>query len=272
LEKREQLEEAKLEEAAEALPTIDVEESFDYSDNFSAATSGEITPPASEETIDLSVEISPEPQTETPPVAETTAAPETEDSPVAPAEATGEKITLEIVDEPTPEKAYDKYSVEFDSSDLSPPPPEPSLTAESETPAATTEADRSPAPEPETAAPTREAPAVEAKTETPPTTEHPREARETPAPEEPVSINLDNIPVLKDVVTPPGYGKRRKKTAAPATKPSLPAPDRAREIVVRAVAKLNVEMRKSGSAGLDTRTILRLQQLIRQELEKGGEK
>jgi hypothetical protein len=31
-------------------------------------------------------------------------------------------------------------------------------------------------------------------------------------------------------------------------------------------------MRKTGGAGLDTKTILRLQQLIRQELEKNGEK
>jgi hypothetical protein len=52
----------------------------------------------------------------------------------------------------------------------------------------------------------------------------------------------------------------------------LPAPDRARDIVVRAVAKLNVEMRKSGGAGLDTKTILRLQKLMRQELEKDGKK
>jgi hypothetical protein len=60
----------------------------------------------------------------------------------------------------------------------------------------------------------------------------------------------------------------------PATPPAppLPAPDRARDLVVRAVAKLNVEMRKTGGAGLDTKTILRLQQLIRQELEKSGDK
>ena len=58
----------------------------------------------------------------------------------------------------------------------------------------------------------------------------------------------------------------------PAKEPPLPAPDRARDIVVRAVAKLNVEMRKHGGTGLDTKTILRLQQLIRRELEKDGEK
>ncbi|MCR4300496.1 MAG: hypothetical protein NUV51_02720 [Sulfuricaulis sp.] len=316
-EEHEQLVEAKHEEAAEALPTIDVEESFDDRNYFANTTSGEITPPASEETIDLSVKISSEPQTDMSPAAEMTAAPEPKEPPVAPAdEATGKKITLEIVDEPIPEKTHDKYSVDFDSSDLSPPlpeepeltpleagptaesvtpaappddldssdlspplPEEPELTpleadptAESVTPAATTEADSTPAPEPETTAPAQEAPAIEAKTETPPITEHSREAGETSTPQEPVSIKLDDIPVLKDVVASPGDGRRKKKTATPAPKPPLPAPDRAREIVVRAVAKLNVEMRKSGSAGLDTRTILRLQQLIRQELEKGGEK
>ena len=42
--------------------------------------------------------------------------------------------------------------------------------------------------------------------------------------------------------------------------------------MVRAVARLNVEMRKTGGTGLDTKTILRLQQLMRQELEKGKKK
>ena len=81
------------------------------------------------------------------------------------------------------------------------------------------------------------------------------EADNTPAPE---SFSLEDIPVLNEIVAPPA--------------PPLPAPDRVREIVLRAVAKLNVEMRKSGGAGLDTKTILRLQQLIREEIEKGGER
>ncbi len=278
LEEREQAVETKQEEAAEALPTIDVEESFDDNDYFAAAASGENTPPASEETIDLSAEISPEPQTDTPPVAETTAAPEPEEPPVAPAEATGEKITLEIADEPVPGKTHDKYSVDFDLPDLSPPlpeEPEPSPpvagpTAESEAPVETTEAEST--PEPESTAPAPDAPAVEAKTETPPTSEPPHETGETPAPEAPASLGLDDIPVLKDVVDPRADDTLVTESSTPAAEPPLPAPDRAREIVVRAVAKLNVEMRKSGSAGLDTRTILRLQQLIRQELEKGGKK
>jgi len=78
--------------------------------------------------------------------------------------------------------------------------------------------------------------------------------------------------VLHEVVAPPAGSTLAGGPVSPATEPPLPAPDRARDIVVRAVAKLNVEMRKSGGAGLDTKTILRLQQLIRRELEKGGEK
>ncbi|HEY5682041.1 MAG TPA: hypothetical protein VIR61_00005, partial [Sulfuricaulis sp.] len=286
LEENEPSMEAKQEEAVEALPTIDVEESFDNSNYFTAAPPPEHTPPPSEETIDLSVEISSELQTDTPPVEETTATPEPEQPSEAPTEAGGKKIVLEIVDEPVPEKAYDKYTVDFDSSDLSPPlleepelsPPAASPAAESETPVDTTEGDSPPTPEPEpepepeTTAPAPEAPALEAKTETPPTTEPPDVTGETLAPTSPASHELDDIPVLKDVVAQPGDNKRRKPTATPAMESPLPAPDRAREIVVRAVAKLNVEMRKSGSAGLDTRTILRLQQLIRQELERSGKK
>ncbi len=83
-------------------------------------------------------------------------------------------------------------------------------------------------------------------------------------------FNLDDIPVLHEVVAPPA-GSMLAPPPAPPQAP-LPAPDRARDIVVRAVAKLNVELRKSGGAGLDTKTILRLQNLIRQGLEKDGEK
>ena len=86
----------------------------------------------------------------------------------------------------------------------------------------------------------------------------------------PPPFNLDDIPVLHEVVAPPSGSMLAPATPPPQT--PLPAPDRARDIVVRAVAKLNVELRKSGGAGLDTKTILRLQKLIRQEMEKHGEK
>ncbi|HSD95955.1 MAG TPA: hypothetical protein VLB06_02325, partial [Sulfuricaulis sp.] len=95
---------------------------------------------------------------------------------------------------------------------------------------------------------------------------------EPATPETTESIDLDDIPVLREVVAPPAGSSLAGEPVSSATKPPLPAPDRARDIVVRAVAKLNVEMRKYGGTGLDTKTILRLQQLIRQELEKDGEK
>ena len=97
-------------------------------------------------------------------------------------------------------------------------------------------------------------------------------ATEPTASETPESFHLDDIPVLHEVVAPPAGSALAGKPASPTTDPPLPAPDRARDIVVRAVAKLNVEMRKHGGTGLDTKTILRLQQLIRQELEKDGKK
>ncbi|MHB8741837.1 MAG: hypothetical protein ACYC9L_01815 [Sulfuricaulis sp.] len=85
-------------------------------------------------------------------------------------------------------------------------------------------------------------------------------------------FNLDDIPVLNEVVAPPAGSTLVADSASPVAGPPLPTPDRARDIVVRAVAKLNVEMRKTGGPALDTKVILRLQQLIRQELEKDSEK
>mgnify|MGYP001559791070 CR=1 FL=1 len=51
-----------------------------------------------------------------------------------------------------------------------------------------------------------------------------------------------------------------------------PSPDRARDAIIRAVAKLNIELRKSGSSGLDPKLINRLQQFMREELEKSAKK
>ncbi|GAB4507113.1 MAG: hypothetical protein Tsb0026_01320 [Sulfuricaulis sp.] len=267
-DKREQPVEMKPESEAEALPTIEVEESFDDNDYFSTSPSGEPPPPASEETIALDAEISPESEIVAPPVAETTA---------VPTEPAGEKITLEIASEPAPEKAQDKYSVDFDSLDLTSPlpekselsPPEGETARDSKTPAATAEADRTPATASEAAAAPLEPSTVGPKAKT---SAEPQQTAETATPETPPSFNIDDIPVLNEIVAPPAGSVSVAKPATPSPASALPAPDRARDIVVRAVAKLNVEMRKTGGAGLDTRTILRLQQLIRQELEKGGEK
>ncbi|MHB8624082.1 MAG: hypothetical protein ACYC9J_10540 [Sulfuricaulis sp.] len=99
-----------------------------------------------------------------------------------------------------------------------------------------------------------------------------KQSRETLPTEVKPLFNLDDIPVLNEVVAPPAGSTLMVDSATPVSEPPLPTPDRARDIVVRAVAKLNVEMRKTGVPGLDTKVILRLQQLIRQELEKDSEK
>ncbi len=67
----------------------------------------------------------------------------------------------------------------------------------------------------------------------------------------------DNIPLLEDEVTlpPPAPGLDPRQT---------------RELAVRAIARLNIEMRKAGEQGLDIKTIQRLQALLREELEKAA--
>jgi len=67
----------------------------------------------------------------------------------------------------------------------------------------------------------------------------------------------DNIPLLEDEVTP-------------AARPPALDPRQARELAVRAIAKLNIELRKAGEQGLAVKTIQRLQALLREELEKAG--
>jgi len=56
--------------------------------------------------------------------------------------------------------------------------------------------------------------------------------------------------------------------------PGLPAasldPKQARELAIRAIARLNIELRKAGERGLEVKTIQRLQALLREELEKAG--
>jgi hypothetical protein len=263
----------------QALPTIEVEEGFDTGNYFDTAEPPAENPaPASEELITLDVEISSTPEM-TPPAVETSPATPADASPapeppVAPVE---KKITLEIVSEPALDNTQNRASVDFDTLGLEPSQPEPTpLPVAAETPAPedelpviAVEPDLSPVMEPETSRAPEEAPATEIKAEATPAAEMPPVPVESAATGAPESFNLDDIPVLNEVVAPPAGS-----VPTPATPPAppLPAPDRARDLVVRAVAKLNVEMRKTGGAGLDTKTILRLQQLIRQELEKSGEK
>jgi hypothetical protein len=182
------------------------------------------------------------------------------------------KITLEVVSGPLLDEPQGRSAVDFDTLGLEPPPPEPSppplATAtpapEDELPVMAVEPDLSPAPQPETPKPEETTLVAETNKQSAPVAATP------PSPPAPSIFNLDDIPVLNEVVAPPAGSVPATKPDAPPS--TLPAPDRARDLVVRAVAKLNVEMRKTGGAGLDTKTILRLQQLIRQELEKDREK
>jgi hypothetical protein len=87
--------------------------------------------------------------------------------------------------------------------------------------------------------------------------------------EPPKQTKLDDIPVLQDVVNSPA-GKIATKE--PMTEMPSPSPDHTRDAVIRAVAKLNIELRKSGGSGLDPKLINRLQQYMREELEKTTKK
>lgn len=290
--------------AEASLPTIEVEESSDAGDYFDVATlPTETTAAEPEAVIDFDVEISVEPEnmpfpSETPPATPAEAAPVaeagTETLPVA--EPAEQKITLEIIDVPLDESANSWPSVDFDSLVTEPVSPEPAtapvnaeatapeaapptLTAEPEpvAPSATVtappaaESPPGPVTEPETPEPVETAPVTPPVAESAPPAESPPVATEPAATSAPESPNLDDIPVLNEVVAPPaGSAPAKPPVASPAVPP--PASDHARDVVVRAVARLNVEMRKTGGTGLDTKTILRLQQLIRQELEKGGKK
>jgi hypothetical protein len=79
-----------------------------------------------------------------------------------------------------------------------------------------------------------------------------------------LQLPLDNIPVLEDVaLAPPKVNK-----PAPVSPSS---PDRMREVAVRVIARLNIELRKAGKPPLDAKTVHRLQQLLREAMEKDRE-
>jgi hypothetical protein len=263
----------------QALPTIDVEESFDTGNYFDTAEPpAENPPPASEELITLDVEFTSAPETTAPAMEASPGTPaDASPAPEPPAAPVEKKITLEIVSGPVLDDPQHRSAVDFDNLGLEPSSPEPTPppiatetpAPETELPVIVVEPDLSPAPEPETLKAPEKASSTEIRAGTAPTAEPPPAPVESASKGAPESFGLDDIPVLNEVVAPPA-GSVPTPTTPPA--PPLPAPDRARDLVVRAVAKLNVEMRKTGGAGLDTKTILRLQQLIRQELEKSGGK
>lgn len=284
--------------SGDKLPTIDVEETFDENAYLEAAArQAETSPADTRETQEIILStLGSSLDLETAPPANGEAqvpakniAPTSESTPDKP------EIKLEIADEQATENLQTIPSVDFDAVEFELPheePPPPSRTIETPAPAdesspVATDASlvqeitlepgpveiQPPSAETKPGA-TPEAENVPDTATTPPATgETHTSAPATPTtPETPEPFNLDDIPVLHEVVAPPAGSALAGEPVSPTTEPPLPAPDRARDIVVRAVAKLNVEMRKSGGAGLDTKTILRLQQLIRRELEKDGEK
>ncbi len=290
--------------AESALLSIEVEESPDAGDYFDVATLPAETMAAEPEAVlDFDVEISVEPENaplsiETPLATPVDATPvvETSAETLPAAEPAEQKITLEIIDLPLDESTNNWPSVDFDTLVTEPAIPEPvtapvgteatapeaeppTLTAEPE-PVTPTEAVTAPpaaesppgpATEPETPEPVEAAPVSPSTAESAPQAEAPPVAVEPAATSTPESPNLDDIPVLNEVVAPPAGSAPAKPPVSPAAV-APPASDPTRDVVVRAVARLNVEMRKTGGTGLDTKTILRLQQLMRQELEKGEKK
>jgi hypothetical protein len=282
----------------DALPTIDVEETFDENAYFEAeAKQTEASLADTQETQEIilsALGASLEPET-APPANSEAHVPAENIAPTSESASGKPVIKLEVTDEPAMENLLNIPSVEFDVVEFELPrdEPPPSQTIETTAPAAgesspvatdatfAQELTLDPGPG-ATQPPSAETePVVTPAAEKIPDTatasaageaDESAPATEPATPETPETIDLDDIPVLHEVVAPPAGSALAGASVSPTMEPSLPAPDRARDIVVHAVAKLNVEMRKSGGTGLDTKTILRLQQLIRQELEKDGEK
>lgn len=73
-----------------------------------------------------------------------------------------------------------------------------------------------------------------------------------------VSQFEDNIPVLREVATPP---------PSDSDEP-LPESTHARDLAIRVIAKLNIELKRKGEPSLDPTTVNRLQALLRKELEQ----
>jgi hypothetical protein len=80
-------------------------------------------------------------------------------------------------------------------------------------------------------------------------------------------LDFDDIPVLEDVVAHPHE--------EPQPEPPMPAegaltalaPQQLRQLAIRVVARLNIELRRAGERQLKAATVDRLQQVLREELE-----
>jgi hypothetical protein len=78
----------------------------------------------------------------------------------------------------------------------------------------------------------------------------------------------DDIPVLDEVAAHPDDDSTEHDVDDPQFAPGAgtPKPDRVREIAIKVVAKLNIELRKCGERGLEARTVDRLNFLLREAL------
>ncbi|GEM_PF-2335982 len=81
-----------------------------------------------------------------------------------------------------------------------------------------------------------------------------------PAAPTPATRVADDIPVLEDVhlAAPP----------APKLAPPVPAPANVRDMAIKVIAKLNIELRKSGEQTLSPKLVNRLQQLLGETLKQ----
>ena len=102
-----------------------------------------------------------------------------------------------------------------------------------------------------------------------------QELEEIVAAEPSESANWDDIPVLEEIAAHPDEELELTGAAgadAPTPLKAPPPSSQAREIAVKVVAKLNIELRKCGERALDPRTIDRLQYVLHDALEAEGAK
>jgi len=104
----------------------------------------------------------------------------------------------------------------------------------------------------------------------PPDVSAPSMAEAVPPP--PEDFNWDDIPVLDEAVDLL-EGSEANETGHAAGGPAsvvLPPADAARRLAIQVAARLNVELRKSGQAGLSSDIITRLARLLQEALAKGA--
>ena len=92
------------------------------------------------------------------------------------------------------------------------------------------------------------------------------------APAAPEEVNWDDIPVLEEAVEmleETETNEAGRVVGGPAAT-NLPSTDAARRLAIQVAARLNVELRKSGQAGLSSDIITRLARLLQEALAKGA--